>query len=287
MNSLGIHKTALSVNINKIALLRNTRHLDVPNVLRAAELSLQAGARGITVHPRPDERHIRGGDVFEIAALMKDWPDREFNVEGNPLQNLMDFVRDLSARGLPIHQCTFVPDSHDQFTSDHGWSFPHDLLQLQPLIAQAHARGVRVSLFMDPVPAAMAAAKQAGADRVELYTESFASAFNSAHAGAHTGSHARAQLQTVLARFVETAQAAIDVGLGINAGHDLSRANLTEFLTAVPGVLEVSIGHALIADALEMGLDASVKAYQACIDEAEKAVQDKAENSANLSLTSA
>jgi pyridoxine 5-phosphate synthase len=199
----------------------------------------------------------------------------------------MDFVRDLSARGLPIHQCTFVPDSHDQFTSDHGWSFPHDLLQLQPLIAQAHARGVRVSLFMDPVPAAMAAAKQAGADRVELYTESFASAFNSAHAGAHTGSHARAQLQTVLARFVETAQAAIDVGLGINAGHDLSRANLTEFLTAVPGVLEVSIGHALIADALEMGLDASVKAYQACIDEAEKAVQDKAENSANLSLTSA
>lgn len=289
MNSLGIHKTALSVNINKIALLRNTRHLDVPNVLRAAELSLQAGARGITVHPRPDERHIRGSDVFEIAALMKDWPDREFNVEGNPLQNLMDFVRDLSARGLPIHQCTFVPDSHDQFTSDHGWSFPHDLLQLQPLIAQAHARGVRVSLFMDPVPAAMAAAKQAGADRVELYTESFASAFNSAHAIARVGTHAhaRAQLQTVLARFVETAQAAIDVGLGINAGHDLNRANLTEFLIAVPGVQEVSIGHALIADALEMGLDASVKAYQACIDSAEISVKAKAENTVNLSVTSA
>jgi pyridoxine 5-phosphate synthase len=287
MNSSDIFKTALSVNINKIALLRNTRHLDVPNVLRAAELCLQAGARGITVHPRPDERHIRGGDVFEIAALMKDWPDREFNVEGNPLQNLMDFVRDLSARGLPIHQCTFVPDSLDQFTSDHGWSFPSDLARLQPLIAQAHARGVRVSLFMDPIPAAMAAAKQAGADRVELYTESFASAFNSAHAGARIGAHANAQLKSVLARFVETAQAAIDVGLGINAGHDLSRANLTEFLTAVPGVQEVSIGHALIADALELGLDASVKVYQVCIDSAEQAVKAKAENIAKRNAAKA
>jgi len=153
----GIRKTALSVNVNKVALLRNTRHLDIPSVRRAAELCLEAGAQGITVHPRPDERHIRPDDVYELAALMKDWPDREFNVEGNPLQNLMHFVRDLTARGLPLHQCTFVPDSEDQFTSDHGWNFPEDAERLAPLIEQAHSRGVRVSLFMDPVASAMAA----------------------------------------------------------------------------------------------------------------------------------
>ena len=173
-----IHKTALSVNVNKVALLRNTRHLAIPDVVRAARLCLEAGANGITVHPRPDERHIRSADVFEIAAMMKDWPDREFNIEGNPFQNLMGFVHDLSARGLPLHQCTFVPDSEDQFTSDHGWAFPQDSLKLKPLIDDVHARGVRVSLFMDPIPGAMAAAKAAGADRVEFYTESYASAFN-------------------------------------------------------------------------------------------------------------
>ena len=145
-------KTALSINVNKVALLRNTRHLGIPDVVRAARLCLEAGANGITVHPRPDERHIRSADVFEIAAMMKDWPDREFNIEGNPFQNLMDFVHDLSARGLPVHQCTFVPDSEDQFTSDHGWTFPQDADRLKPLIAQAHGRGVRVSLFMDPIP---------------------------------------------------------------------------------------------------------------------------------------
>jgi pyridoxine 5-phosphate synthase len=125
------HKTALSVNVNKVALLRNTRHLDIPSVRHAAELCLEAGAQGITVHPRPDERHIRPDDVFELAALMKDWPDREFNIEGNPFQNLMGFVHDLAARGLPLHQCTFVPDSEDQFTSDHGWNFPEDAERLR------------------------------------------------------------------------------------------------------------------------------------------------------------
>ena len=249
-------KTVLSVNINKVALLRNTRHLDIPSVRRAAELCLEAGANGITVHPRPDERHIRSDDVYEIAALMKDWPDREFNIEGNPLQNLMHFVRDLTARGLPLHQCTFVPDSEDQFTSDHGWSFPDHADKLQPLIEEAHYRQVRVSLFMDPVVDAMAAAKAVGADRVEFYTESYARAQGGSHQA------------EVLSRFTQAAQAAIAVNLGINAGHDLNRDNLADFLRAVPGVLEVSIGHALIADALELGYAAAVQDYRRCINDA-------------------
>ena len=250
------HKTALSVNVNKVALLRNTRHLGIPDVVRAARLCLEAGANGITVHPRPDERHIRSTDVFEIAAMMKDWPDREFNIEGNPFQNLMGFVQDLSARGLPLHQCTFVPDSEDQFTSDHGWAFPQDAERLKPLIEQVHARGVRVSLFMDPIPEAMAQAKAAGADRVELYTESYASAFNTS------------LKNDALSRFTQSARAAAAIDLGVNAGHDLNRDNLTEFLKAVPGVLEVSIGHALLSDALELGYAATVKEYLSCIDAA-------------------
>ena len=248
------YKTALSVNVNKVALLRNTRHLGIPDVVRAARLCLQAGANGITVHPRPDERHIRSADVFEIAAMMKDWPDREFNIEGNPFQNLMGFVHDLAARGLPLHQCTFVPDSEDQFTSDHGWAFPQDADKLKPLIDAVHARGVRVSLFMDPIPEAMAAAKAVGADRVEFYTESYASACTAD------------QKEDALSLFTQSAQAAAAIYLGVNAGHDLNRDNLTAFLNAVPGVLEVSIGHALVADALEMGYSAAVKDYLRCID---------------------
>ncbi len=249
-------RTALSVNVNKVALLRNTRHLGIPDVLRAAQLCLEAGAQGITVHPRPDERHIRSSDVYEIAALMKDWPDREFNVEGNPFHNLMDFVRNLSARGLPLHQCTFVPDSEGQFTSDHGWNFPDDAERLKPLIDEVHGRGVRVSLFMDPLPEAMAAAQTVGADRVELYTETFARAW------------ATSEKNKVLEQFSQTGRAAAAINLGVNAGHDLNRDNLAEFLRAVPGVLEVSIGHALIADALELGYGATVKDYLRCIEAA-------------------
>ena len=250
------HKTALSVNVNKVALLRNTRDLGIPDVVRAARLCLEAGANGITVHPRPDERHIRSADVFEIAAMMKDWPDREFNIEGNPFQNLMGFVHDLSARGLPLHQCTFVPDSEDQFTSDHGWVFPDDAERLKPLINQVHDRGVRVSLFMDPIPESMLEAKAVGADRVEFYTESYASAW------------ATEKKSEALNRFSLSARAAAAIDLGINAGHDLNRDNLTEFLTAVPGVLEVSIGHALVADALELGYAATVQGYLHCIETA-------------------
>ena len=243
----------LSVNVNKVALLRNTRHLGIPSVIRAATLCLQAGAAGITVHPRPDARHIRASDVVELATLMQDWPDREFNVEGNPFHNLMQVVSDLRARDLPVHQVTFVPDSEGQFTSDHGWSFPADAARLQPIIEQAHAWGLRVSLFMDAEPSAMAAAKAVGADRIELYTEPYAAAWGTVDQDA--------QLQ----RFAVAAQAAVDVGLGVNAGHDLNLHNLAAFARAVPGLLEVSIGHALIADALELGYDATVREYLQCL----------------------
>jgi pyridoxine 5-phosphate synthase len=250
-----MNKTALSVNLNKVALVRNTRHLGIPSVTRAATLCLQAGANGITVHPRPDERHIRAGDVRDLAALLLGWPDREFNVEGNPFHNLMDCVRDLVVRQLPVHQVTFVPDGEGQFTSDHGWNFPADAQRLHPLIAQAHSLGLRVSLFMDADPQAMLAAKAAGADRVELYTEPYAAAWGTPQQAAQ------------LARFAAAAQAALNAGLGVNAGHDLNRDNLTAFIKQVPGVAEVSIGHALIADALELGYAATVQDYLRCIEE--------------------
>jgi pyridoxine 5-phosphate synthase len=241
-------RTALSVNVNKVALVRNTRHIGIPSVLRAAEACLQAGAHGITVHPRPDERHIRPGDVRELSALLRrDWPQAEFNIEGNPLTNLMPLVRELRPR-----QATFVPDTDDQFTSDHGWT-AEALPALKPLIDAAHAVGTRVSLFMDPDPAAMRAAREAGADRIELYTESYARA------------HGTAQQAAVLAQFSAAAAAAQAVGLGVNAGHDLNRDNLADFLRAVPGVLEVSIGHAFVADALELGYAEAVRAYLRCI----------------------
>jgi pyridoxine 5-phosphate synthase len=190
--------------------------------------------------------------VYELAALMQDWPGREFNIEGNPLHNLMDLVRELKERGLPLHQCTLVPDSETQLTSDHGWRLPQDGERLAPLIAQIQTQGVRVSLFMDPLPEAMALAQAVGADRVELYTERYAQAASLADS---------AEKKQVLQLFRQTAQAAQAVGLGVNAGHDLNLHNLGDFLQAVPGVLEVSIGHALMADALEQGYSATVKNY--------------------------
>jgi pyridoxine 5-phosphate synthase len=248
--------TALSVNVNKVALLRNSRHLGIPSVVRAAQACLQAGAQGITVHPRPDERHIRLSDVFDLAELMQAWPDREYNLEGNPLHNLMPIAQALCTRGLPLHQLTLVPDAMGQFTSDHGWRFPEDAPRLRPFIDQAHAMGVRVSLFMDAQADQMAAARAVGADRVELYTEPYAAACASGGA---------APRQQQLQRFAEAAQAALDVGLAVNAGHDLSRDNLTLFLQGVPCVSEVSIGHAFMADALELGYSATVQAYLQCI----------------------
>ena len=248
-------RPALSVNVHKVALLRNSRHLDIPSPVRAAQCCLQAGAAGITIHPRPDQRHIRTSDAQAIGELMRQWPEREFNIEGNPFHNLMDLVRQLRP-----HQCTLVPDSQDQFTSDHGWSLPQDAARLKPIIDELHALGVRVSLFMDPLPTeAMAQARALGADRVELYTEGYARAW---------GTPRQAQ---VLATYTAAAQAALAAGLGVNAGHDLNRDNLADFLRAVPGVQEVSIGHALIADALELGYADTVKAYLAAIESAGQA----------------
>ncbi len=247
-------RTALSVNLNKVALVRNTRHLGIPSVTRAATLCLQAGAQGITVHPRPDARHIRADDVHELSALVKAWPGAEYNIEGNPFHNLMDFVR-----ALRPHQCTFVPDSEGQFTSDHGWDLARDAERVRPLIAEARALGVRVSLFMDADAAAMPLARAVGADRVELYTEPYAAA--------HGGPDQAVQI----ARFAAAAQAALDAGLGVNAGHDLNQANLVDFLRAVPGVQEVSIGHALISDALEQGYERTVQAYLRAIASAASA----------------
>ncbi|HRP28022.1 MAG TPA: pyridoxine 5'-phosphate synthase [Burkholderiaceae bacterium] len=243
---LGRHggATALSVNLNLVAMMRNRRELGIPSVSFAAARVLEAGAAGITVHPRPDARHIRPSDVRELAALLKDWPAAEFNIEGNPFHNLMDFVREQRPQ-----QCTFVPDSEGQATSDHGWDLARDGARLAPLIDEARALGVRVSLFMDAEPQAMAAARAIGADRVELYTEPYAAA------------HGGAQQAAQLARFAAAARAAQAAGLGVNAGHDLNRANLADFLAAVPGVQEVSIGHAFISDALELGYAETVRAY--------------------------
>jgi pyridoxine 5-phosphate synthase len=243
--------TALSVNLNKVALLRNTRTIGIPSVRRAALIALEAGADGITVHPRPDGRHVRPPDVAELAGLLRDWPTCEFNIEGNPFHGLLEFVDQAHP-----HQCTFVPDETGAFTSDHGWNLPADSERLAPMIRQARELGVRVSLFMDPLPDAMARAADMGADRIELYTEPYAQAF---------GTPAQ---EEVLARYATAARAARAAGLGVNAGHDLNLHNLADFLRAVPGVDEVSIGHALIADALEFGLSATVRLYLAEIRKA-------------------
>jgi pyridoxine 5-phosphate synthase len=242
--------TNLSVNLNKVALLRNTRALGIPSITRAAKIVLEAGANGITVHPRPDGRHVRADDVLELADLLRAWPDAEYNIEGNPFHNLLEFVRDVRP-----HQCTLVPDESGQFTSDHGWDLPRDNQRLQPVIDELKSLGVRVSLFMDAEPDAIAQAKLIGADRVELYTEPYAHAFG------------KSNQAVALKRFADAAKVANELGLGVNAGHDLNLDNLPAFLATVPRVLEVSIGHALIADALELGLAETVRRYQAAIAE--------------------
>lgn len=236
--------TRLSVNVNKIALLRNSRTIGIPSVTRIARIALEAGAHGITVHPRPDGRHIRQHDVYDINTLMHDWPQAEFNIEGNPFHQLLPLVR-----AVRPDQCTLVPDDPGVATSDHGWDLQRDAARLEPLIAELRSLGVRVSLFMDPEPATMAAAKALGAQRVELYTEPYARAFG--------GADERAMLE----RYAAAAAAAAHAGLEVNAGHDLNRDNLPAFLRRVPGVVEVSIGHALTADALEFGMARSVQLY--------------------------
>ncbi|MGQ5521887.1 pyridoxine 5'-phosphate synthase [Chitinimonas sp. PSY-7] len=244
--------TVLSVNINKIAALRNSRGGDMPSVMAAAKASIAAGCGGITVHPRPDQRHIRPGDVRELAGLLAGGPI-EFNIEGNPFAPARDEYPGLVAlctEAKPA-QVTLVPDADGQITSDHGFDLRADFSRLRPLVAQLKSLNCRVSLFMDAGSPDIELAAEVGADRIELYTGPYADAFAA-------GDYSRE-----LEQCAETARRASAVGLGINAGHDLSQANLGVFLRTVPDVAEVSIGHALIGEALYAGLDATVRAYVA------------------------
>jgi pyridoxine 5-phosphate synthase len=242
--------THLSVNVNKIATLRNTRALGIPSLVHFSKLALDAGAAGITVHPRPDERHIRPGDVDDIAHLLKSYPKAEYNIEGNPFHGLVDHCR----RVKP-HQATLVPDAREAFTSNHGWNLVElgqpERDALAAAIAELKQIGCRVSLFMDPVASMMPLARQIGADRVELYTEPYAAAF------------AAGRFDEGIAPYATASRAAGETGLGVNAGHDLNLDNLPPFVHSVPNVAEVSIGHALIADALELGLGETVRRYLA------------------------
>jgi pyridoxine 5-phosphate synthase len=241
--------TLLSVNVNKVALLRNVRNAGHPSVLEASRICLEAGAGGITVHPRPDQRHIRPEDVLALAALVRDAPGFELNVEGNPFPEFLGLVE----RTKPT-QCTLVPDAPDAITSDHGWDLEIDGPRLRPVIRELQAAGIRVSVFVDPDPAQIARAKEIGADRIELYTESYARAHGTDRQG------------EVLELFVRAAGAAEDVGLGVNAGHDLALDNLGSFVAGVPNVLEVSIGHALISYSLEVGLRQAVSDYRSALE---------------------
>jgi pyridoxine 5-phosphate synthase len=245
--------TVLSVNVNKIAVLRNSRGGHDPDVVMAARACLDAGAHGITVHPRPDARHIREDDVLALAVLTREY-GVEFNLEGNPFAPPRPGYPGFHALCAAVRpaQATLVPDGDGQLTSDHGFDFVRDLDALRRQVADLKALGCRVSLFAD-AGADMAAAAASGADRIELYTGPYAEAFAEGHPG------------NALPAFAGTARTAGAHGLGVNAGHDLSAANLGAFLDGVPGVLEVSIGHALIGEALYAGLDATVKTYLAVL----------------------
>ena len=235
--------TRLSVNINKIATLRNSRGGNTPNVLDAAMNCQKFGAQGITVHPRPDERHIRRQDVYDIMPHIT----TEFNIEGYPSEDFIQLVL-----GVKAHQVTLVPDSMTQITSDHGWDTIANLSFLKEVVARFKAEGIRTSIFVDPDTAAIEGAKEAGADRIELYTEPFALLYPIDPIRA-------------VAPFKEASKLAHQLGLGVNAGHDLSLKNLRFFHDHVPFLDEVSIGHALIADALYMGLRSTIQDYLYCL----------------------
>jgi pyridoxine 5-phosphate synthase len=246
---------ALSVNLNKIALIRNSRDTTNPDVCAHAQMCIDAGADGITVHPRPDQRHIRAADCYELAKMLS----VEFNIEGNPMSGPRASTRDgvgdypgfmQLVREIKPAQCTLVPDVDGQLTSDHGFDLARDGDRVAPLVEELKALGVRTSLFMDPDPGQIRLAAEVGADRIELYTESYARACK------HNDN-----VDTVFHEFVEAAETAADAGLGLNAGHDLDLENLPLF-ASVPGLLEVSIGHALTVDAIRMGLAATIAAYQ-------------------------
>ena len=231
--------TKLSVNINKIAVIRNSRGGNMPDVIAAAQNIERFGSEGITVHPRPDERHIRYADVRELKGVVK----TELNVEGNPIPSFVDLVCEVRPA-----QVTLVPDAADAITSNAGWNTVAHREFLTEMCERFHREGIRVSIFVDPDPEMVSGAKACGADRVELYTEAYA-------AGYHT------DREKAIEPYVVAAERAREVGLGLNAGHDLNLNNLRYFLTRIPWVDEVSIGHALISDALYFGLENTVALY--------------------------
>lgn len=241
----------LSVNLNKIALIRNSREGDYPSVTRHAEICIAAGAHGITVHPRPDQRHIRPHDVFELAILLAAHPEVEFNVEGNPFSEpignypgFMSLVSDAKP-----HQATLVPDSNEQLTSDHGFDLKTSGMKLEPIVDRLKEHNIRISLFMDPDIEQIRLARELGADRIELYTGPYAEAWGD-----------KSRLDDLHRRYHDAAQFATEIGLGVNAGHDLNLENLVQF-REIPGLLEVSIGHAFTVDSLSMGMQSAVIAY--------------------------
>jgi pyridoxine 5-phosphate synthase len=244
----------LSVNLNKIALLRNSREGNFPNVLAFGRRCLELGAHGLTIHPRPDQRHIRASDIQSLSVLVSEFPGREFNMEGNPFSpaqgDYPGFLQ-LVEHARP-HQCTLVPDSNHQLTSDHGFDLYNDGDRLRPILEQLRKHNIRSSLFMDPISEQIHQAKAVGADRIELYTGPYAAAYL----------QQTPTLESLFKEFYRAAKLATDSGLGVNAGHDLNLVNLPRFCS-IPGLLEVSIGHALTVDALSMGWDETVKAYLA------------------------
>ena len=235
--------TRLSVNVNKFALLRNSRGADYPNLETMAGRAIAAGVHGITVHPRPDQRHIRYDDVPVLSRLVARHDAVEFNIEGNPAPKVLALVSDAAP-----DQVTLVPDDPGQLTSDHGWDLEKDGTRVAHVIGELRARGVRVSLFMDPVPHQIDRARDIGADRIELYTESYARAF---------GTEGQ---DTVWRRFRAAADHARRIGLGVNAGHDLNLRNLPRFLE-IGGILEVSIGHAIVVESFDHGFEGTLARY--------------------------
>ena len=258
---------ALSVNLNKIALIRNSRDTTNPSVTEHARMAIAAGADGITVHPRPDQRHIRADDCMELGPVVSSLThprggEVDFNIEGNPCAparrsdrpGVSDYPGFLElVREVRPHQCTLVPDGDDQLTSDHGFDLTRDGERIAPLVQELKQLGVRVSLFMDPEPEQIRLAAETGADRIELYTESYAAACRT-----------NTDVEHIYQQFHAAAEVAGEVGLGVNAGHDLDLNNLPRF-TGIPALLEVSIGHALTVDAIRMGLANAVAAYQTAL----------------------
>jgi len=240
-----LHQTHLSVNINKFGTLRNSRGGNNPDVVKAARDVQLFGGDGVTVHPRPDERHIRYEDVYNIKKIIT----TEFNIEGNPKeQKFMDLVLDVKP-----HQVTLVPDALGQLTSDHGWDTIANKVYLQEIIQVFQKAGIRVSIFVDPDIKMIAGAAETGTDRVELYTEAYARVY------------AEGNAEQAIAPYIQATEAAAAVGLGLNAGHDLDLNNLRYFDQHIPNLMEVSIGHALICDALYLGLEETIRRYLACL----------------------